>query len=235
MNACFPHLLPVPSHSAWPGRSRQKACLKEEHARYSGQESFFSVRNIREIVRTGGPVCGFLLKKRILSAWGFTRTGDSILSVLHSAMPRKFELKELGHDRFFWPGGLSPDSYRTCRVSPEGKNRRSSEEIPEEELANVMYEVLVGFHSCEPDTLYRETVRLFGFPAVTAKARKYPDSGFRALKRSGRIDGSPAFDGYGRGEGSGIRIRLSPFQRINSGAMKQGWKNLVSRASRRAS
>ena len=59
--------------------------------------------------------------------------------------------------------------------------------IPPEELANAMYEVLVDFHSCEPDTLYRETVKLFGFSAVTAKARKYLDAGFQALKQSGRI------------------------------------------------
>ncbi len=176
----------VPEH-----RAEYRAWINDETL---DQEAFYEPgsrelirRQIREIIRTEGPVCESLLKKRIVRAWGFTRTGDNILSVLHSAMPREFEVTELGHDRVFWPEGLSPSAYHDYRVSPEGKNRRSLEEIPPEELANAMYEVLVDFHSCEPDTLYRETVKLFGFSAVTAKARKYLDAGFQALKQSGRI------------------------------------------------
>ena len=144
-------------------------------------------RQMREIIQTEGPVCESLLKKRIVKAWGFTRTGDNILAVLHSAMPCEFEVTQLGHDRIFWPAGITAGAYRDYRVSPDGKNRRGLEEIPPEELANAMYEVLVDFHSCETDTLYRETVKLFGFSAVTAKARKYLEAGFLALKQSGRI------------------------------------------------
>ena len=50
-----------------------------------------------------------------------------------------------------------------------------------------MYEVLMDFNSCEKDTLFRETVKLFGFSAVTAKARRFLELGFAALKASGRI------------------------------------------------
>ena len=50
-----------------------------------------------------------------------------------------------------------------------------------------MSEVLTDFSSCEKDTLYRETVKLFGLTAVTAKARKFLDCGFAALQESRRI------------------------------------------------
>ena len=56
-----------------------------------------------------------------------------------------------------------------------------------EELANAMYEVLIDFNSCEKDTLFRETVKLFGLSTVTAKARKFLEYGLDALKKSGRI------------------------------------------------
>ena len=102
-------------------------------------------------------------------------------------MPLEFEVTQLGDDRIFWPAGMCAGAYRDYRVSSERKNRRGLDEIPPEELANAMYEVLVDFHSCETDTLYRETVKLFGFSAVTAKSRKYLDAGFQALKESGRI------------------------------------------------
>ena len=144
-------------------------------------------QQMREIIQTEGPVCESLLKKRIVKAWGFSRTGDNILAVLHSAMPLEFEVTQLGDDRIFWPAGMCAGAYRDYRVSSERKNRRGLDEIPPEELANAMYEVLVDFHSCETDTLYRETVKLFGFSGVTAKSRKYLDAGFQALKQSGRI------------------------------------------------
>ena len=51
----------------------------------------------------------------------------------------------------------------------------------------LMYEVLIDFNSCEKEILFRETVKLFGLSAVTAKARKFLEYGFSALQKSGRI------------------------------------------------
>ena len=50
-----------------------------------------------------------------------------------------------------------------------------------------MYEILVDFDSCEKDTLFRETIRRFGFSAVTARARRYLEFGLKALRASGRV------------------------------------------------
>ena len=50
-----------------------------------------------------------------------------------------------------------------------------------------MFEVLTDFNSCEKETLFRETLRLFGLSAVTDKARVFLEQGFSALKRTGRI------------------------------------------------
>ena len=50
-----------------------------------------------------------------------------------------------------------------------------------------MFEVLTDFNSCEKETLFRETLRLFGLSAVTDKARVFLEQGFTALKRTGRI------------------------------------------------
>ena len=50
-----------------------------------------------------------------------------------------------------------------------------------------MYEVLIDFNSCEKETLFRETMKMFGFSAVTQKAKKYLEFALAALKASGRI------------------------------------------------
>ena len=60
--------------------------------------------------------------------------------------------------------GQSAESYQDYRGSQDSSSRRAIDEIPPEELANAMLEVLMDFNSCQQDTLYRETVKLFGFP-----------------------------------------------------------------------
>jgi len=61
------------------------------------------------------------------------------------------------------------------------------DEIPPEELANAMVEVLTDFTSCEVDTLFRETVKIFGMVAVTVKTRQYLNRALHKLQASGRI------------------------------------------------
>ncbi len=158
------------------------------------QESFYewsqrnTIRNqMLEVVQCEGPICESLLKRRIVKAWGFNRAGDNIQKVLNVCLPHNLESTHIGDDRVFWPVGRPANTYLDYRVAENEESRRTIEEIPPEELANAMHEVLIDFNSCEQDTLYRETIKLFGFTAVTTKARKYLDMGILALKQSGRM------------------------------------------------
>lgn len=158
------------------------------------QESFYEVptrelirTQMREIIQCEGPIYETVLKKRIVKTWGFNRTGDQIHHVLNACLPPDAGTSQIGDVRVFWPCGQKAESYQDYRISPDDASRRTMEEIPPEELANAMFEVLMDFNSCEQDTLYRETVKLFGFSAVTAKARKYLEFGMSALKQSGRV------------------------------------------------
>lgn len=145
-------------------------------------------KQMREVVQQEGPICESLLKKRLVRAWGFSRTGETIQNVLNGCLPRELEKTKIGEERVFWPEGQSSAAYRDYRVAVDEASRRTIDEIPPEELANAMTEVLMDFSSCEEDTLYRETVKLFGFSAVTAKARHYLEFGRKALQRSGMVE-----------------------------------------------
>lgn len=145
-------------------------------------------KQMREVVQQEGPICESLLKKRLVRAWGFSRTGETIQNVLNGCLPRELEKTKIGEERVFWPEGQSSAAYRDYRVAVDEVSRRTIDEIPPEELANAMTEVLMDFSSCEEDTLYRETVKLFGFSAVTAKARHYLEFGRKALQRSGMVE-----------------------------------------------
>jgi len=144
-------------------------------------------RQIAEIIRTEGPIYESLLKKRVTKAWGFARAGGNIAAVLKECLPAGTATTSNADETVFWPDGIDPAKYADYRVGADRESRRAIDEIPPEELANAMYEVLVDFASCEQDVLYRETIRLFGLNTLTAKARQYLGFAFDVLRNSGRV------------------------------------------------
>ena len=154
---------------------------------YEPQSRALVRQQLEEIIQTEGPIYGSLLKKRITKAWGFARAGGSIAAVLRDCLPDDLTTTENADEPVYWPGNISPDDYRDYRVGTDRESKRAIDEIPPEELANAMYEVLVDFASCEHDVLFRETIRLFGFNTLTAKARQYLEYAVAVLQRSGRI------------------------------------------------
>ena len=102
-------------------------------------------------------------------------------------MPQNMKTTKYGEGKVYWAADQSPEQYTFYRVGTSGETTRSIDEIPPEELTNAMYEILIDFSSCEKDSLYRETVKRFGFAVVTAKARKFLDLGLSVLKSSGKI------------------------------------------------
>jgi hypothetical protein len=140
-----------------------------------------------EIIALEAPVYESVLKRRIARAWGFSRTGGNIQKILSECLPAEAKTTRYGEERVFWSKEQDVSAYPLYRVSTGEETRRTIEEIPPEELANAMYEVLIDFNSCEKETLFRETVKLFGLSAVTAKARKFLEYGFTVLQKSGKI------------------------------------------------
>ena len=172
---------------------RKEYCMWNGESVYA-QEFFYDPsardlirRQIREIIQFEGPIYETVLKRRVVKAWGFNRMGDQILHILNECLPQYWKITKIGDVRVFWAMGQSAESYLDYRVSLDSLSRRAIDEIPPEELANAMLEILEDFNACKQNTLYRETVKLFGFSAVTDKARKYLDFGMEALKKSGRI------------------------------------------------
>ena len=107
--------------------------------------------------------------------------------MLDECLPPNLETTQYGEGRVYWAADQNSSGCSFYCVGNSDETKRAIDEIPPEELANAMYEVLIDFNSCEKDTLFRETVKLFGLSAVTAKARKFLEYGFTALRESGRI------------------------------------------------
>ncbi|MBQ7650662.1 MAG: DUF3320 domain-containing protein, partial [Victivallales bacterium] len=172
--------------------------LQKEHPAYSAasiicthpQEEFYALetrlsirRQMQEVIQQEAPICEGLLKKRITSAWGFQRPGMKIQAVLNDCLPKDLPVTQVGEERVFWNADQSPEEYREYR--PNGtaeQDRRLIDEIPVEELANAMREVQTDFaDTIEQNTLFRETLKLFGLTVLTQRARKYLEHAFNTL------------------------------------------------------
>ena len=165
-----------PAYCAWsPAHRGDPASFYDVRTRPTLARQFASA------VQVEGPVARGLLQSRIREAWGFTHAGSQIQAILDDCLPRppSCVITHEGTEEVYWPAGTDPKAYRGFRVPAPDGERRTIDEIPPEELANAMEEVLTDFQSCEPDVLYRETVRLFGFNALTAKMRPFLDAALR--------------------------------------------------------
>ena len=69
---------------------------------------------------------------------------------------------------------------RTLRGQDEASSR-AIDEIPPEEVANAMREILADLGSCPQDALYRETMKTFGLASVTPRAREFLDVAYGLL------------------------------------------------------
>lgn len=187
------NILPVVPSAQLTERNNLLYEFYEETSPYP-QEYFYELQTralitqqLLEIINKESPICESLLKRRLVKAWGFSRTGENIQNVLNSCFPSNCQITQIGEERVFWSKLHDAKLYKDYRICGNTAMRRDIDEIPPEEVANAMYEVLTDFHSCEQDVLYRETVKLFGFSAMSNKMRKYLDIAMQVLRESGRI------------------------------------------------
>jgi hypothetical protein len=142
---------------------------------------------ITKILATEAPICASLLCRRVARAWGINRVTRGITNTVLRAVPADIPVTGNYDNRVFWKKDQPPSEWRTWRVAAKPDERRELAEIPTEEIANAMFDILVGFQSSEQDTLYRETIKALGFTSLTAKARPYLDTALTLLQQSGRI------------------------------------------------
>ncbi|MBP5321995.1 MAG: DUF3320 domain-containing protein, partial [Kiritimatiellae bacterium] len=155
-----------PVYACWKGK-----ITKPQAAFYDFGTQPLLQKQIGQILEKEAPIQEELLRKRLVKAWGFNRPGSQIQSILDDLLLQGYTTTQDGAQRIFWAPGQDPATYTGYRRPGEDDARRAIDEIPWRELANAMREVLDDFQACETETLYRETVRLFGFSGLTAKMR----------------------------------------------------------------
>ena len=137
----------------------------------TSSDDFLQYRNfqkireqIQAVVETEAPIMRNLLARRVLAAWGISKLGTRINAQFEQFLGDVYLKKTVTDgNTVFWSENLKPDEFTSYRVSTAGGQKRDAEDIPTEEIANAIKEILSHQISLPNDELVREASRLFGF------------------------------------------------------------------------
>ncbi|XZF16232.1 DUF3320 domain-containing protein [Chitinophagaceae bacterium MMS25-I14] len=156
-------------------------------------DSFLQVGNrgkvtaqIMAVLQTESPVSKTLLFKRVLAAWGITRTGKSINAHFETLLT-ELGVKQVTHEQniFLWKKEHDPHSYDRYRIPQTEEHRRDADDLPPEEIANCVKAVLKHQISLPEADLVKEVSRLLGFTRIGDKVENAIKAGIRTAVAKG--------------------------------------------------
>ncbi len=137
----------------------------------STSEDFLQLHNqqkiksqITKVVETEAPITRNLLVRRVLAAWGISKLGTRINAQFEQyLLELNFIQTGEKENPVFWNNEVSAEIYSAYRVSTVNGQKRDAEDIPVEEIANGIREILRHQLSLPKEELIREGAKLFGF------------------------------------------------------------------------
>lgn len=154
-------------------KNKYEAC-KLEITVCSSSEEFLYPSNrlkindqIKKVLEVEAPVSKNLLCKRVLSAWGISRNGARLNNYFESLFSdMDIRKTSYGSNVFFWKQEQHPAEFTVYRPAENDYDKRSPDDIPPEEIANAVKQVLKEQISLSQDDLIKETAKLFMFSKV---------------------------------------------------------------------
>lgn len=121
------------------------------------------VNALKKIVLYEAPVSRHLAMKKLLAAWGITRSSSRTEHIFDEAAAKAgVKIMESNGTQFLWREEQEPAEYAKCRI-PNGTEKRKLEDICAEEIAAAVMCILRSQISTDRADMIRETAKLFGF------------------------------------------------------------------------
>ena len=128
------------------------------------EKSDTKIRRICEaVIGTEAPVSTDVLIKKVISAFDITRVTEKAENRVRVALA---ELPVTEIDGFLWQNDVMPDSFTSYRTPAEGDEKRSMDEIPPQEIANAVKEIIKEQISMTREDLVRVTAAVFGYNRI---------------------------------------------------------------------
>ena len=91
----------------------------------------------------------------------------------------------MGSKVIFWKEGQNPNDYVGFRVGTTEGEKRESEDLPTEEIANAVKYILQNQISLSKEELVRETAKLFGYSRIGSNVQAAMVSGIAKAVEKG--------------------------------------------------
>ena len=158
-------------------------------------DEFFDTRKtqkilnqIQQVIQKEAPISQSLLSKRILSAWGISRLGVRLKEYLDGLYGRlNLKYTRQNGTYFYWKQEQNPEAYNTFRIPDNEEHKRSAEDLPKEEIAAGMVEILTNQISLPADDLVKEAARLFGYARLGGNVEQAMKIGIEYALQKGMI------------------------------------------------
>ena len=122
------------------------------------------MRTIAAIVEKEAPISRKLLGRKVLSAWGISRAGSKVDSIIElNLRAMSLQKSRSNNTTFYWTSQQHPVSYCEYRISTQDNDKRNMDDISAEEIANAIRAVMQKQISLTKIDLIRETAKVFGF------------------------------------------------------------------------
>ena len=137
----------------------------------SSSDDFLQYHNVQKIkdqmqavVEVEAPITWNLLARRVLAAWGIAKMGIRINAQFEHILAQSNLKRSVTDDTIvFWNETINSESYTGYRVETADGKKRDADDLPPEEIANAVKEILSHQISLPKEDLIREASRLFGF------------------------------------------------------------------------
>lgn len=133
---------------------------------------------IRAIIEAEAPIQADRLAKLVAGCFGLGRVNEDRRRSILQLVPREYGRSN--GERFYWPAGVDPETWRIVRRPPEGSNR-PLDEVSLAEIGNAMVVVTEQAGGIAPDELKRDALNMFGGKRITVTIGSRLDE---ALQRS---------------------------------------------------
>ena len=122
---------------------------------------------INEVLMIEAPVSKNLLSKRVLLGWGIGRIGSRI-AVHFELIFKELSLQQTNDNGniIFWRTNQQPKNYDIYRLPPNEALKRDADDLPSDEVANGINEILKNQISLTRSDLVKEGARLFGYARI---------------------------------------------------------------------
>jgi very-short-patch-repair endonuclease len=157
-------------------------------------------KQIAQVIQGEGPISRSLLVRKVLQSWGVARTTSRVERHLDELM-KEMELRttESEGSVFYWPMELDPERYEQFRVAEDDQDRRNAEDLPPEEIANALKELLFNQGSLPVEDISRETVKLLGYSRTGSALERAVQAGLQAAISRGYVEIDNGRISYRRG------------------------------------